>query len=152
LDTIAISESSSPTLASSRQIWDNSFVTVGATWGTWDMHGNEVWASRNDWAKGGSAGPGRRPSSNRLRIAVLGGLIALAGGRGPGGRPAPPRVAASRGWRWAPSRVTGAVRDSALPKGGLPPEAEDRLKLVTASVERKPVPRAVSYGGDVMIP
>ena len=48
--------------------------------------------------------------------------------------------------------MTGAVKEADLTSVELTPEAEARLGLTLVDVERKPVPRAVSYGGEVMIP
>jgi RND family efflux transporter MFP subunit len=48
--------------------------------------------------------------------------------------------------------VTGAVKESDLAKLELTEQAAQRLGIVTIEVKRQPVPRAVSYGGEVGIP
>ena len=51
-----------------------------------------------------------------------------------------------------PSKVIGGVKEAELTRVELTPQAEVRLGLTLVDVERKPVARAVSYGGEVMIP
>jgi membrane fusion protein, heavy metal efflux system len=51
-----------------------------------------------------------------------------------------------------PAKVSAPVKESDLNTIVLAPEAETRLGIATVAVERKAVPRAVSYGGEVMIP
>jgi RND family efflux transporter MFP subunit len=52
----------------------------------------------------------------------------------------------------APAKVSAPVKETDLATIVLTPEAETRLGITTVAVERKEVPRAVSYGGEVMIP
>jgi RND family efflux transporter MFP subunit len=52
----------------------------------------------------------------------------------------------------APAKVSTPVKESDLATIVLTPEAETRLGIAMRAVERKPVPRSVSYGGEVMIP
>jgi RND family efflux transporter MFP subunit len=100
----------------------------------------------------------QRPSSRRARNLALAGLVALAQGTGPGCQPAilktagstPPAPAPAK--PESPSKVTGAVKESDLAKLELAPEAEKRLGILTVEVKRQPVPRAVSYPGEVWIP
>jgi RND family efflux transporter MFP subunit len=51
-----------------------------------------------------------------------------------------------------PSKVVGAVKEAELTRVELTADAERRLGLTLFDVERKPVARALSYGGEVMIP
>jgi cobalt-zinc-cadmium efflux system membrane fusion protein len=55
-----------------------------------------------------------------------------------------------------PSKVSGAVKETDLAKVELTEDAEKRLGIVGPgglfTVERKPLPKAVSYPGEVMIP
>jgi RND family efflux transporter MFP subunit len=52
----------------------------------------------------------------------------------------------------APSKVTGAVKEADLAKLELTEQAEKRLGVVIVEAKRQPVPRAISYGGEAMIP
>jgi RND family efflux transporter MFP subunit len=117
---------------------------------------NELGTSRLAGAKAGAPALGRRAPIGRLRIAVLGGLIAAASGAVTGCQPATATSKAGAGKSApsaaAPSKVTGAVKESDLAKVELTSQAEDRLKIVNVAVTRQPVPRAVSYGGEVWIP
>jgi RND family efflux transporter MFP subunit len=98
-----------------------------------------------------------RSRSNRqsCRLA-LGTLIAMASGTGPGCQPEAPKAAGGPAQSTAkaasPSKVTGSVKESDLARLELTEQAEKRLGIVTVEVKRQPVPRAVSYGGEVMIP
>jgi RND family efflux transporter MFP subunit len=51
-----------------------------------------------------------------------------------------------------PAKVSGAPKESDLGTVQLTPEAEGRLGIETVSVIRRPVPRAASYGGEVLVP
>ena len=88
-------------------------------------------------------------------------VVVLACGLFSGCQPASPKAAASpapsgsakaTGAPTGPSKVVGAVKEVDLTRVELTPEAEGRLGLTLVDVERKPVARAVSYGGEVMIP
>ena len=48
--------------------------------------------------------------------------------------------------------MTGAVKEADLAKLELTEQAEKRLGVITVEAKRQPVPRAISYGGEVMIP
>lgn len=48
--------------------------------------------------------------------------------------------------------MVGGVKEADLTRVELTPEVEHRLGLTPMEVERKPVARAVSYGGEVAIP
>jgi membrane fusion protein, heavy metal efflux system len=91
-----------------------------------------------------------------VKILALGGVIALASVLGSGCQPANPKATASPAAAPAatskPSKVTGAVKEADLATVTLTEDAEKRLGITLVPVERKPVPRAVSYGGEVMIP
>jgi membrane fusion protein, heavy metal efflux system len=52
----------------------------------------------------------------------------------------------------SPSKVEGAVKEADLATVKLTPEAEKRLGIALVAVERKPVPRTSTYGGEVIIP
>jgi cobalt-zinc-cadmium efflux system membrane fusion protein len=96
-----------------------------------------------------------RRASNR-RLLMLGGLASLAYATGPGCQPAAPKAAAGStpaGTKAsAPSKVTGAVKEADLARLELTEQAEHRLGIVAVEAKRQPVPRAVSYAGEVMIP
>ena len=51
-----------------------------------------------------------------------------------------------------PSKVTGAVKEADLAKLTLTEQAEKRLGVVSVEARRRAVPRAISYGGEAMIP
>ena len=83
-------------------------------------------------------------------VAVACGLIAGCQPAAPGAAKAespsgPPKAA-------APSKVTGAVKEADLAKLELTEQAEKRLGVIAVEAKRQPVPRAISYGGEVMIP
>ena len=48
--------------------------------------------------------------------------------------------------------MTGAVKEADLAKLELTEQAEKRLGVVVVEAKRQPVPRAISYGGEAMIP
>jgi len=52
----------------------------------------------------------------------------------------------------APAKVTAPVKETDLATVVLTPEAETRLGIKLVAAQRVPVPRSVSYGGEVMIP
>jgi cobalt-zinc-cadmium efflux system membrane fusion protein len=52
----------------------------------------------------------------------------------------------------SPASVAKLPGESDLVVITLKPEAEDRLKIVTATIERRPAPRALRLGGDVVAP
>ena len=60
-----------------------------------------------------------------------------------GGKPAPPPI---------PADVPKVFKEDQAATVTLTAEAEDRLKIGTAKVERRPVPRTRLYGGEVTIP
>src|SRR4051812_22397286 len=95
---------------------------------------------------------GRWPSAPGYATsgALVAGL-ALAMGAGlagcqPASSPAAPAKAAP------PSKVSTTTKEADLATVTLTPEAEKRIELALATVERKPVPRTSTYGGEVMIP
>jgi len=103
----------------------------------------------------------RRRPINWLPVWILSGLLVLACALISGCQPAGPKAAAGAAPAPAgkgstapagPSKVVGAVKEVDLTRVELMPEAEVRLGLTLVDVERKPVARAVSYGGEVMIP
>ncbi len=81
-------------------------------------------------------------------------MIALACGIGPGCQPATPHAAAgpTPPKAAAPSKVSGAVKEADLAKLEMTEKAEQRLGVVVVEAKKQPVPRAVSYGGEVWIP
>jgi RND family efflux transporter MFP subunit len=80
-------------------------------------------------------------------------LVLLAGSSLPGCQPTPTAAPAKSAEKAAaPSKVSGAVKEGELATVTLTPEAETRLGLGLATVERKPVPRTSTYGGDVVVP
>jgi cobalt-zinc-cadmium efflux system membrane fusion protein len=96
-------------------------------------------------------------SRSSRRLLMLGGLVSLACGAQPGCQPATPKVAAgpapvAGAKAAAPSKVTGAVKEADLAKLELTPQAEERLGVVVVEAKRQPVARALSYGGEAMIP
>jgi RND family efflux transporter MFP subunit len=52
----------------------------------------------------------------------------------------------------APSKVTGAQKEAELARLELTEQAEKRLGVEAVEAKRQPVPRAISYGGEAMIP
>jgi RND family efflux transporter MFP subunit len=80
--------------------------------------------------------------------------MALACGLTAGCQPAAPAVAkADASAKPAgPSKVTGAVKEADLAKLELTDQAEKRLGVEAVEAKKRPVPRAISYGGEVMIP
>jgi RND family efflux transporter MFP subunit len=80
--------------------------------------------------------------------------VALACGLTAGCQPAAPAAAkADASAKPAgPSKVTGAVKESDLAKLELTDQAEKRLGVEAVEAKKQPVPRAISYGGEVMIP
>ena len=84
------------------------------------------------------------------------GALAMACGLIAGCQPAAPGVAKadthSGDKAASPSKVSGAVKESDLAKLELTEQAEKRLGVETAEAKRRPVPRAISYGGEAMIP
>jgi RND family efflux transporter MFP subunit len=90
----------------------------------------------------------------RLRVALWFVTLApglLSGCQPPGSAPAPAAKAAASSAP-APSKVSGGVKESDLATVTLTADAERRLGIKTVTVERKALPLAVSYGGEVMIP
>jgi RND family efflux transporter MFP subunit len=94
-------------------------------------------------------------------ISYVGVLLSLANGLISGCQPAGSKAAASPTTSSAskgasspsgPSKVIGGVKEADLTRVELTPDAEKRLGLTLASIERKAVARAVSYSGEVMIP
>jgi RND family efflux transporter MFP subunit len=79
-------------------------------------------------------------------LAAASGLLGVSGcrpatgGASPAPKPAPP------------AKVSAPVKEAELNTVVLTPEAETRLGIATVAVESKAVSRAVSYGGEVMIP
>jgi RND family efflux transporter MFP subunit len=86
---------------------------------------------------------------------VAAGMVAVACGLIAGCQPAgASKEAASSGApkAAAPSKVTGAAKESDLAKLELTAQAEERLGVVAVEANRRAVPRAISYGGEAMIP
>jgi RND family efflux transporter MFP subunit len=52
----------------------------------------------------------------------------------------------------APAKVEGAPKEADLATVTLTPEAEKRLAVAIASVERRPAPKTATYAGEVVIP
>jgi RND family efflux transporter MFP subunit len=70
-----------------------------------------------------------------------------------GCQPAGTAAAAKTGAKNAPAaKVDGAPKEADLASVTLTPEAETRLGVATATVERKSVPKTATYGGEVVIP
>ncbi len=80
--------------------------------------------------------------------AVLAGLLTLANVAGC--QPATTPAVASK--TPAPAKVESPPKESDLSTIKLTPEAEKRLGISLVAVERKPVARTSTYGGDVIIP
>src|SRR4051812_32333620 len=76
---------------------------------------------------------------------VAAACLALPGCQ-PQGSPAAPAKSA------APSKVSAPVKEGDLATVTLTPEAETRLGVGLAEVERRPVPRTSTYGGEVVVP
>ena len=81
-------------------------------------------------------------------LAPLAGIVVLGNVAGcqPPSSPAAPAKSA------APSKVSAPAKESDLATVTLVPEAETRLGLALVPVERTPVPRTSTYGGEVIIP
>jgi membrane fusion protein, heavy metal efflux system len=112
----------------------------------------------NEWLGGEML---KRAASATNAAWLLPVLVILACGLVSGCQPASPNASAGAAPGGAakgatapagPSKVVGAVKEANLTRVELTPEAEVRLGLTLVDVERKPVARAVSYGGEVMIP
>jgi membrane fusion protein, heavy metal efflux system len=112
----------------------------------------------NEWLGGEML---KRAASATKAAWLLPILVILACGLVSGCQPASPNASAGAAPGGAakgatapagPSKVVGAVKEANLTRVELTPEAEVRLGLTLVDVERKPVARAVSYGGEVMIP
>jgi len=73
------------------------------------------------------------------------GICAAGPGCQPAGKPAAPTSP-------PPAKVTGTPKESELGTVKLTSEAEGRLGIQTVAATRKSVPRAVSYGGEVLVP
>jgi RND family efflux transporter MFP subunit len=90
------------------------------------------------------------------RIGIgLAGALALASGFVAGCQPASPGTAKAdtTSKPAGPSKVTGTAKKEAdLAKLELTEQAEKRLGVEAVEAKKQPVPRAVSYGGEVMIP
>ncbi len=84
----------------------------------------------------------------------MAGAVALACGIVAGCQPAAPSAAkADTSSKPSPSKVTGTAKKEAdLAKLELTEQAEKRLGVEAVEAKKQPVPRAVSYGGEVMIP
>ena len=71
---------------------------------------------------------------------------------GAGCQPSTPGPAATTTKPPTPSKVENAIKEADLAKVTLTPEAETRLGVATAPVERKAVPRTVLYAGEAVVP
>jgi RND family efflux transporter MFP subunit len=82
-------------------------------------------------------------------VVVFAGAAACVGLSGchPSSSPAAPASKAD-----APSKVSAPTKEADLATVTLTPEAEKRLGVALAAVERKPVPRTSTYGGEVVVP
>ena len=89
------------------------------------------------------------PSTGSLVMGLV-GLLALACAGMPGCTPGASPAASSK--PEAPAKVSSPTKEADLATVTLTPEAEKRLGVALATVERKPVPRTSSYGGEVVIP
>jgi RND family efflux transporter MFP subunit len=76
------------------------------------------------------------------------GLIPGLAGCQPSGAGAPASPAAKSA---PPAKVEGAPKEADLATVTLTPEAEKHLGIVTATAQRKPVPRTSTYNGEMMI-
>jgi cobalt-zinc-cadmium efflux system membrane fusion protein len=81
------------------------------------------------------------------RVATPLAVWLLSGLAGCSGKPAAPATKAA-----SPSKVEKLPGEADLVVVTLKPEAEVRLKIVTATVERRPAARALTMGGDVVVP
>ena len=120
------------------------------------MIGNPREMHRGTGATSPGGGAGREPWRD-LRLAVVPALwLVLACGLQPGCQPAAsksaPTASSAPAKPAGPSKVTGAVKEADLAKLELTEQAEQRDGILTVEVKRQPVPRSVSYPGDVMIP
>lgn len=84
-----------------------------------------------------------------MAAAMACGLIAGCQPATPGAAKADSHAASKAA---APSKVTGAVKEADLAKLELTEQAEKRLGVLSVEAKRQPVPRAISYGGEAMIP
>src|SRR6516162_1023231 len=87
-----------------------------------------------------------RPSTS---VALVFVAQCLASGCQPADSKAKPATSSASA---PPSKVAGSVKESDLATVTLTDQAEKRLGIKAIPVERKPLPLAVSYGGEVMIP
>ena len=86
----------------------------------------------------------------RFRPAIcVAAAVGLAGG---GGCQPSTSVTTAAAKPAAPAKVTAQVKETDLATVVLTPEAETRLGIKLVAAQRIPVPRSVSYGGEVMIP
>jgi RND family efflux transporter MFP subunit len=96
--------------------------------------------------------PGAPPAGLAACLSVSVGTIALVclglAGCGPPSSPAASTPAKSAG----PSKVTAPTKEADLATVVLTPEAETRLGLGFAEVERKVVPRTTTYAGVIEVP
>ncbi len=82
-------------------------------------------------------------------VALTATTLAIgAGCQGGGAAPASKPAGAAA----APAKVEGAPKEADLSTVTLTPEAEARLAVAVAPVERKPMPRTALYAGEVTIP
>ena len=88
---------------------------------------------------------GRRVRVLRIGGVALAGLVTL-GVAGCAAKPSSTAQPAS------PAAVAKLPGEADLVVVTLKPEAEDRLKIVTAPVERKAAPRGLNMGGDLVVP
>ncbi len=96
--------------------------------------------------------PGLAIGAMTAATMVACGMMAGCQPGGSGSGSAAPKADAHAAKGDAPSKVTGGVKESELAKLVLTDSAIKRLGVATEKAERKPVPRALSYGGEVMIP
>src|SRR5262249_11130684 len=97
----------------------------------------------------------RRAGGVSLTRFAASGAVALACGLIAGCQPAAPAAAKADASAKpaAPSKVTGtAEKEADLAKLELTEQAERRRGVEAVEAKKQPVPRAVSYGGEVMIP
>lgn len=90
-------------------------------------------------------------STCRMRNLALGVLVTAVHSSGQGCQPVAPKAVASPAPA-PPAKVLGAVKETQLATVELTAEAEKRLGIKVVPVKREPVARAVSYGGDVIVP
>jgi hypothetical protein len=110
-------------------------------------------AIMNEWLRG-EMREGKVWSDTLVLVVLVCGLFSGCQPAGPkaAASPAPGGSAKATGAPAGPSKVVGAVKEVDLTRVELTPEAEGRLGLTLVEVQRKPMARAVSYGGEVMIP